>query len=260
MVADSTTPPSILSDLLETRSGISYVYDLLGQLQQRWDFDDAVVVIDDEECGRSAFRLGQKPITAGWAATVAAESPPGLYVEPEVELPGAQRSLVVGLAGIALRMDVLRHRSLTDPLTGLRNRAGFEKEYRTASERAQRFGEPFAICMIDLDGFKAINDEFGHPFGDRMLEGVGQAIQQRLRTVDVAARVGGDEFAVLLPRTTADDISIVVDRLRRAIQELDTPLPLSASFGSAFWPTDAEGLQKLYEVADDRLYSSKVDS
>ena len=249
--------PDILSGLLDRPSGIDYIYARLDRLEHKWDLDDAIVVLSDDEAGRQVFRLGRRPITQGWEATVAADSPTGVYVRPDRDLPASLSRTVLGLAAVALRMDVLRHSSRTDAMTGLYNRPGFGEQLRTARERAQRFGEPFALVVLDLDGFKNINDQFGHPEGDRTLIAVARALTQFLRTVDVAARVGGDEFALILPRTTRAELPAVVERVRRGIREIDAPLPLSASFGSACWPTDSQDLDELYDIADQRLYQAK---
>ena len=253
----TNAPLDVLSGLVEHASGIDYIYALLERLQRRWDLDDAIVVVLDDEAGRQAFRLGRRPITRGWEATVAADRPPGLYLRPDVDIPEATQRAVVGLTSVALRMDVLRHSSRTDAMTGLYNRSGFDEQLRAARERAQRFDEPFALVILDLDGFKRINDEFGHPAGDRTLISVAHALGRFLRTVDVAARVGGDEFALMLPRTTSGELPIIIDRVRRGIREADAPLPVSASFGSASWPADATDLDELYEIADHRLYEAK---
>ena len=100
---------------------------------------------------------------------------------------------------------ILRERALTDPLTGLPNRALFEDRLRRALERARReagaHGEspPLALAYLDLDGFKEVNDSFGHAAGDALLREVGSRLREGVRTLDTAARLGGDEFALILP-------------------------------------------------------------
>jgi diguanylate cyclase (GGDEF)-like protein len=118
--------------------------------------------------------------------------------------------------------------------------------------------------MLDLDRFKSFNDQHGHAAGNRLLNGVGQAITREKRDADIAARFGGEEFAVLVPGRAADGM-IVAERMRRAISDL-TPAPtsqrdfapaVSASAGIASFPVDARTPQELFELADRALYEAK---
>jgi diguanylate cyclase (GGDEF)-like protein len=158
----------------------------------------------------------------------------------------------------------LAARSFTDRLTGLRNYDYFAEAMRSELARVRRYGGCVTLVMLDLDRFKAYNDQHGHAAGNRLLNAVGQAIAREKRDADIAARFGGEEFAVLVPGRTADGI-VVAERLRHAIGDL-TPVPtsrrdfspaVSASAGVATFPADARTPQELFELADRALYEAK---
>jgi diguanylate cyclase (GGDEF)-like protein len=144
----------------------------------------------------------------------------------------------------------LRRQADTDPLTGLLNRAGF----RAAAERehaiAQRTGAPLTVAVLDLDGFKQVNDSHGHGVGDRLLVDLARSWQARLRAGDILARHGGDEFVLLLPATTTDSANTVLERLR------DEKLPVRWSIGVAPWLAH-ESFGDCLAQADAHLYSVK---
>ena len=145
--------------------------------------------------------------------------------------------------------------ALTDPLTGLGNHRSFQERLQRELHRAEANGEPFTLCMIDIDDFKRINDLFGHPAGDRILAQVGN----RLRQNGEAFRLGGDEFALLLPGLTADDAlstsSSVLARI--ATLELDDVGSVTASAGIAGYPRQAFDRDELIRLADSALYWAK---
>lgn len=153
--------------------------------------------------------------------------------------------------------------SLTDDLTGLPNRRALDKQMVHESARSFRFGRPFTLVMMDLDGFKSINDNFGHPMGDSVLQQVAATLRRSVRTTDFVARYGGDEFAVILPETDLDSACTVVDKLRMALASCNLRLPnatqryVSACMGMAAFPSDTTVPDKLLEIADKRLYQAK---
>src|ERR687895_1208882 len=118
----------------------------------------------------------------------------------------------------------LRHLADHDDLTGLINRRRFQEELRRHLAEGRRYGLTGALLVLDLDGFKEVNDNHGHSAGDRVLCGVADALRSRLRASDVVARLGGDEFAVLLPRETAAEAELVCRSLERAIRR-EVPAP-----------------------------------
>src|SRR5207237_3918784 len=131
---------------------------------------------------------------------------------------------------------------VNDPLTGLHNRRFLMDRLLQEMQRSDRHGEPLAFAMIDLDGFKPINDLYGHVLGDKVLRAVGNAISRSVRVSDIAARYGGDEFAVILPQTPPEGAMRVCERLLRAISEAGfqddagTVCRGTASLGLAYSP------------------------
>ncbi|MDQ7006574.1 MAG: GGDEF domain-containing protein [Acidobacteriota bacterium] len=154
--------------------------------------------------------------------------------------------------------------ALRDPLTGLFNRRAFEAFIERESQGALRSGRPLTLILIDLDDFKPINDRFGHPAGDALLASVAGVLLSNLRRSDIVARIGGDEFAVLLPETGLDAGVKLARRLRNALARAkirqndgDPLLRARGSFGVAELENSGGGAQGLVEAADRALYSAK---
>ncbi len=186
--------------------------------------------------------------------------------------PQHMAEALVALGTIAIdtarRLERAELLSLTDDLTGLPNRRHLRQALDEAL--ATRTGEehPVSLLIVDLDGFKTVNDRYGHPLGDRVLVEAGMRLRASTRRTDLAARVGGDEFAVLLPATGSRGAAAVASRLQRCIARRPfggcegVAIRLSASIGSA---TARSGLPSgvLIQAADDALYRVKrprVDS
>lgn len=144
-----------------------------------------------------------------------------------------------------------RERALTCPLTGLPNRRALEMALEREAARVERGGPPFALVLLDLDGFKQVNDERGHKEGDRYLRRLAQALVSGVRRGDLVARWGGDEFAVLLPGTGEKEAVEVAERLGRRLREEG----VSASLGVAVYAGD---LEDLFLRADQALYRAKA--
>lgn len=192
----------------------------------------------------------------------------GLYLY--LSIPTA---LVFGLFGAALgaqeqRLAAANRRlsddALTDPLTGLKNlryfRARLEEEYANS----QRQSLPIALLMIDLDRFKSVNDRHGHPEGDRLLKAIGRAIASVVRLGETAARVGGEEFALLLPGATGDEALAAAERVRSAVATVRVHsaageiISITTSVGCASTSDLGEvSVSDLYETADKALYEAK---
>ncbi len=146
-----------------------------------------------------------------------------------------------------------------DALTGLFNRAHFESVLRSRIETAKRRTDTLVVAMIDLDGFKKVNDGLGHAMGDLALRQVGHLLGAQARDTDLVARYGGDEFAWLMPGTSVEAAVAVADRIRRMVIELsrDLNLPISLSVGIASCPEDAAGMTELIDFADSAMYQAK---
>jgi diguanylate cyclase (GGDEF)-like protein len=168
-------------------------------------------------------------------------------------------------------LDVLEHRSVTDPLTGLFNRYHFDATLKREIARCRRYGAPLSLLLVDVDRLKPLNDRHGHQAGDRALGRVAAAIQKSLRSTDIASRIGGDEFAIILPDTDAVAGLLVATRIRRGV--LSAPLPASrgeaivadtsamvtVSGGLAELPRAAAhpSAEQLMAAADLALYAAK---
>jgi diguanylate cyclase (GGDEF)-like protein len=151
-------------------------------------------------------------------------------------------------AALLVQLEGLAH---TDPLTRLPNRRAWEAELERALARTHRTGEGFTVALLDLDGLKATNDHHGHAAGDALLAQIARNWRRVLRPDDVLARIGGDEFAVLLPECGETKAAEVIDRLHER-----TPVPHSFSVGLAEWEEDRSG-PELMQRADEALYAAK---
>ncbi|HEX2269273.1 MAG TPA: diguanylate cyclase [Pyrinomonadaceae bacterium] len=156
-------------------------------------------------------------------------------------------------------LDVCEEAAFTDHLTGLANRRRFERQLEREVGRVLRFGHPFSLLMIDIDNFKNLNDTFGHDAGDDAIRRISRVLREETRGIDLAARIGGEEFAVLLVETSQSAGAEVAERLRVAIKVLETPSGgrITASFGVAECPTDAQTASGILKAADVALYEAK---
>ncbi|HET6284931.1 MAG TPA: GGDEF domain-containing protein [Polyangia bacterium] len=159
------------------------------------------------------------------------------------------------------RLQVYRSMAYRDPLTGLWNRRYFEERLREEFSRSQRAGtgRKFSVLVVDINGFKEINDTLGHQTGDALLKWVGEFLIAHLRTHDVPCRTGGDEFTVLLPDLSADDCGRIIDRLRDqlVVANVGREIPMSLSLGTASWPEIGSSAEQLLAQADDAMYTDK---
>ena len=247
----------LAADLQASESGLEFVYRCLDRVVAEGQLDDAVIVIDRPPLGRQAFRAGRKPLDGGWAEEVALSGPVGLHTDPPLD-DGGRFDAATDLVAVALRLDNLRYDSLHDPLTKLYNRRSFDDQLVQAVSRARRYDDPFTLVTIDLDLFKVVNDSYGHAGGDDVLRAIGAAMRHALRQSDVAARTGGDEFALILPGGDSDVVAPLIERLRDGVRALDRDLPVDFSVGVASCPGDADTVQTLTALADTRLYEDKA--
>jgi diguanylate cyclase (GGDEF)-like protein len=185
-------------------------------------------------------------VVLNWAVTTAALIVAGALI-------GAQRA---HMARVVRR---LADDARRDTLTGLMNRRGFEELFETELERARRSGESLSVIVADLDKFKALNDKFGHQAGDRALEKVGQVLDQAKRRIDTVARLGGEEFAVLVPSSDHHAAYILAERMRRSVRDAfaTDPTCLTISLGVAAFPIHGAAPAALIHGADQSLYAAK---
>src|SRR6266699_468130 len=151
--------------------------------------------------------------------------------------------------------------AVTDPLTGLHNRRLFAEIFEKELNRARRYGQPLGLVTLDLHRFKEVNDKHGHPRGDDVLRAAAATLKKALRTSDSAFRIGGDEFALLLPHTDSVQALALSRRVQTVFAEMLQPLQLSVTVamdhGVAIFPQDAEQADQLIRIADERLYCLK---
>jgi diguanylate cyclase (GGDEF)-like protein len=151
--------------------------------------------------------------------------------------------------------------AVTDPLTGLYNRRLFAESFEKELNRARRYGLPLGIVIVDLHRFKEVNDKYGHPRGDEVLRAAATTLLKALRTSDSAFRIGGDEFALLLPQTDAAQAIALSRRIETVFAETLRPLQLTFAVtmdhGVATFPQDGDQSDQLIRVADERLYRFK---
>jgi diguanylate cyclase (GGDEF)-like protein len=159
------------------------------------------------------------------------------------------------------RLQTYRAMAYRDPLTGLWNRRYFEERLKEEFSRSRRAGADrrFSVAVIDINGFKLINDQHGHQAGDALLRWVGEFLIAHLRTHDVPCRTGGDEFMLLLPDLTHADCMPVIARLREQLTQANVgrPIPVSLSIGFASWPEVSASCEKILEAADAMMYEDK---
>jgi len=158
-------------------------------------------------------------------------------------------------------LKTLQLNAVTDPLTGLYNRRVFAEAFEKELNRARRYSSPLGLVILDLHRFKEVNDKHGHPRGDDVLRAAAATLKKALRTSDSAFRIGGDEFALLLPQTDAEQALALSRRVETVFIEMIHPLQLSVGVsmdhGVATFPQDGEQADQLIRVADERLYRLK---
>jgi diguanylate cyclase (GGDEF)-like protein len=172
---------------------------------------------------------------------------------------------VLTTSGQALSNLSLYETSITDETTGLFNKRYFWQNLSTEIKRSERYGQPVSLLLFDIDNFKKLNDTYGHPQGDRVLRELGQLVINTYREgIDVGARIGGEEFAVILPSTEAPKAKLAAERLRKALHKhVFSGFPegveqkVTVSMGIATFPLHAPNSKKLVEKADEALYTAK---
>ena len=223
------------------------------------------VRVSNHEPGSPVNRLGYQSsvvtpvLVAGqvWGVLAAAAPQPGdLNVAEERRLTEFADLLAMAITSIENRA-VLAARASSDALTGLANRRTLDERLAAELARADRHGTLLSVAVIDIDHFKQVNDSGGHEAGDQMLVWVAECLSRQARSEDTLARIGGDEFAWLLPETTSDEAMIVVERARRAIAHKTISIPEITASGGVCDSSSAAEPSELIRCADLALYWSK---
>jgi len=187
----------------------------------------------------------------------------GGFTEAEIRL----LKLLTDQAAIAIynahQHGAVSRQANIDRLTGLPNRRALDKRLESEVKRAQRTGAHFSLVMLDLDGFKSVNDQYGHTTGDRVLRLISASLMQSVRSTDFLARYGGDEFTLLLPDTEPEPAKHVATKLQEVVRSLDLKLPddqpnvLNITGGIASYPLHGRTASDLIRIADMALYWAK---
>lgn len=169
-----------------------------------------------------------------------------------------QIELAITIAGL---FEEIRKQAVTDPLTGLYNRRYFEENINREAERALRLGQPFSLISLDLDHLKTINDTFGHQYGDVAIKTISNVLKKQARSIDVPARIGGEEFNVMLPGVDSYGAMIAAERIRAAIEatQLEKIGNVTASIGVATFLEHSKNVFDLTELADQAMYRAKIN-
>lgn len=160
---------------------------------------------------------------------------------------------------IADLFQAVREEAVTDALTGLYNRRYFEESLNREVQRAKRLNQPFSVIGIDLDFLKKINDTYGHAYGDLAIKTIADILKSNARSIDIPARIGGEEFDVLLPGISSEGASSAAERIRKAIEnkEIDTIGHITGSLGVATFLEHTNDVEELLELTDQAMYASK---
>ena len=160
---------------------------------------------------------------------------------------------------IADLFQAVKEQAITDGMTGLYNRRYFEEYIKKEAIRAMRQNQKFTVIGLDLDHLKQINDTYGHNYGDIAIKAIAEVLKSNARSIDVAARMGGEEFNLILPGVDIEGGCIAAERIRKAIEsvELEKIGRITASLGVATYPDQSDDIQELLELTDQAMYESK---
>jgi diguanylate cyclase (GGDEF)-like protein len=220
---------------------------------ERWSASDPALLAEPREDGpmrAQPLLVGARSL--GMIVALTPESAPFGDAERATLTDFAEQ------AAIALRnahlFQQLLERATRDALTGLANRRELDRMLARELERSSRYAEIFSVAMIDLDGFKDLNDRLGHAAGDAVLRKAAATIDAACRAADVGARLGGDEFVLILPQTNQFEAAALCERLRAQVETLGD---ISLSWGIAEYPTHGVDADQLMRAADAAMYASK---
>jgi diguanylate cyclase (GGDEF)-like protein len=242
----------MLDELASSELGIGFVYAVLDVLVTRFGLDDATVVLTDEALGTQTFRHERRPADLDSLPNGGLE--PGVFTVPDI-VPEVVRDAVRSVCQLSLSLHLARYSAAHDALTNISNRRTFDSALHTAAVQSSRYGWAFTLVLADLNALKAINDTSGHAVGDDVLRMFGFALRRSVRSGDTAARIGGDEFAVILANAEGSEVESFLERLRSLL--VPSGIVIGFSVGTASAPRDSTDPAELYRIADARLYEKK---
>ncbi len=189
----------------------------------------------------------------------------GNYEEEHLRLLETVSRIASDAIGMSLQHAESESRALTDPMTDLPNARSLQMQFEKEAARASRNGSNFQLLMLDLDGFKAVNDTFGHKIGDKLLKELSKTMLGQLRDYDFLARYAGDEFVAIVPETDAEGILDLCQRIEKAVNDFVLPVDadrfarVGISVGTASYPFNGETLDQVIIAADTAMYAVKAD-
>lgn len=186
------------------------------------------------------------------------------YGEEHIRLLETIARIAADAIAKSLKHDEATTHAMTDPMTGLPNARSLQRQFEKEVARANRGGKSFQVLMLDLDGFKAVNDTHGHKAGDAMLREISNVIREQLREYDFLARYGGDEFVALVPETEPGDVEELCQRIEKAVSEFRLTIgpgiyaSVGVSLGASGYPQEGETFDQMIVVADRVMYERKM--
>jgi diguanylate cyclase (GGDEF)-like protein/putative nucleotidyltransferase with HDIG domain len=189
----------------------------------------------------------------------------GNYEEEHLRLLETVSRIASDAIGMSLQHAESESRALTDPMTDLPNARSLQMQFEKEAARADRNGSNFQLLMLDLDGFKAVNDTFGHKVGDKLLKELAKIMLGQLRDYDFLARYAGDEFVAVVPETDSEGIQDLCQRIEKAVNDFSLPVgddrfaKVGISIGAAAYPTNGDMLDQVIIAADKAMYAVKAD-
>jgi len=243
---------SMIDELATNELGIGFIYTVLENLAKRYDLADVVVVLEHESLTTQEFRLGGAAVPADHAGRLSLA--PGVYCEPDI-VPQIELDAVRTACQLSLSLHLARFTAAHDALTTIANRRTFDIALANSAVRSARYGWAFTLVVIDLKDFKVVNDRSGHDVGDRVLRHFGFALRLAVRQGDLAARIGGDEFAVILNNAEGHEAMGFIERLRENVVKAGENIEFTT--GTATSPRDSTDPAELMRIADARLYAKR---
>ncbi|HEY3286826.1 MAG TPA: diguanylate cyclase [Gemmatimonadaceae bacterium] len=222
-------------------------------------------LLRDDDGGIVAGSMAVLPMLRGShtiGALLVGASRPGVLRALEIRNGSVLSALAVNALEASWELADASRRSRTDALTGLWNRRHFDEQLERVLAETDRFGGSCALVIGDIDFFKQVNDTYGHEAGDAVLRAVSKVMHDGVRTVDVCARIGGEELALILPQTSAEGAAELAERLRQrieamAVEQGGVTIRVTLSMGVAVYRAGGEGRATIFKTADQRLYTAK---